>query len=149
MTAAELDRAVFQRVFGYLAAPGVNVPRFSADYDMATAILRHVEEALRPLTVEAKRRETTDPRLAWEVNIRIKRGPSGAGAPNSKTGKVVRPSRVRIPPSPFKSNPGYTIQPPDPCALITRIGRLNCALGARRRAPTSVLRRPGFTARRS
>jgi len=33
--AAELDRAVFQRVFGYLAAPGVDVPPFTAHWDMA------------------------------------------------------------------------------------------------------------------
>src|SRR5262249_34745041 len=56
----ELDRAVFQRVFGYLAAPGVKVPRFS---------------------IEVKRRATTDPRLAWEVNIRTGResGYGGSG----------------------------------------------------------------------
>ena len=60
-------------MFGYLAARGVNVPRFSADWDMTTAILRHAEEAWRPLSIEVKRRETTDPRLAGEVNIRTGR----------------------------------------------------------------------------
>ena len=47
-----------------VAAPGVNVPLFSADFDMATAILRDVEEAWRPLSIEVKRRGTTDSRLA-------------------------------------------------------------------------------------
>lgn len=32
-----------------------------------SALLRHVEEACRPLSIEVKRRETTDPRLAWDV----------------------------------------------------------------------------------
>src|SRR5581483_5077398 len=52
----ETDREVFRRVFGYLPAPGVRVPRFTSDWDMATAVLRHVEEAWRPLSVEVKRR---------------------------------------------------------------------------------------------
>ncbi len=67
------DRDVFQRVFGYLAVPGVTVPRFTRDWDMATAVLRHVEEAWRPLAVEVKQRPTTDPRLRWEVTIRTGR----------------------------------------------------------------------------
>ena len=81
--AAELDRAVFQRMFGYLAAPGVKVPRFTADWDMATAILRHVEEAWRPLSIAVKRRGTTDPSLAWEAMIRTGRdgGYGGSGPP--------------------------------------------------------------------
>jgi len=71
--------AVFQRVFGYLAAPGVNVSRFTEDWDMMTAILRHVEEAWRPHSIEVKRRDTTDPQLAWEAMTRTGRE-SGYGA---------------------------------------------------------------------
>src|SRR5262249_59050171 len=55
--AAEPDRAVFQRVFGYLAAPGVKVPRFTEDWEMATAIPLHVEEAWRPLSTRMGRRQ--------------------------------------------------------------------------------------------
>jgi hypothetical protein len=66
----DLDAEVFRRVFGYLPAPGVNVPRFSRDWDMATAILSHVWEAWRPLSIDVRQRPTTDPGLAWEVNIR-------------------------------------------------------------------------------
>jgi hypothetical protein len=86
--AAELDRAVFQRVFGYLAAPGVKVPSFTYDWDMATDILRHVEEAWRPLSIEVERRDTTDPRLAWDVLIRTGRG-SGYGGMGPTRGVAI------------------------------------------------------------
>jgi hypothetical protein len=66
----DLDAEVFRRVFGYLPAPGVKVPRFSSDWDMATAVLSHVREAWRPLSIDVRQRPTTDPVLAWEVNIR-------------------------------------------------------------------------------
>ena len=63
--------------------PQLNVPRFAADYDMATAILRHVEEAWRLLAIEVKRWETTDPLLAWDVMIRT--GPNGGYAGSGPT----------------------------------------------------------------
>jgi len=48
---------------------------------MATAILRHIEGAWRPLSIEVKRRETTDASLAGEALIRTGResGYGGAG----------------------------------------------------------------------
>ena len=46
--AAELDREVFQRVFGYLALPGVKVPHLTEDAAMTDAVIDHVREAWRP-----------------------------------------------------------------------------------------------------
>ena len=76
--AAELDRAVFQRVFGYLAAPGVKVPRFTEDPDMTEAVIRHVEEAWRPQEFRIWRRRNAAQEFAVEAMIRT--GPnSGYG----------------------------------------------------------------------
>lgn len=67
--AADLDRRVFEKVFGYLPVPGVNVPRFTSDWDMATAVLRHIDEAWKPLGIEVQERPTTDEFLRWNVMI--------------------------------------------------------------------------------
>ena len=69
----ELDADVFRRVFGYLPAPGVNVPRFSRDWDMATAILSDVREAWRPLAINVEHLGGIDPGQEWHVRIRAGR----------------------------------------------------------------------------
>jgi len=43
-----LEREVFERVFGYRAALGVKVPRFTEDHDMMEAVINHIHEAWQP-----------------------------------------------------------------------------------------------------
>jgi hypothetical protein len=38
-----LEREVFERVFGYRAARGVKVPRFTEEHEVTEAVISHVE----------------------------------------------------------------------------------------------------------
>jgi len=40
-----LEREVFECVFGYRAAPGVKVPRFTAKHEMTEAVISQVEDS--------------------------------------------------------------------------------------------------------
>jgi hypothetical protein len=54
-----LEREVFERVFGYRAAPGVKVPRFTEAHEMAEAVISHIREAWHPQEFRAWRRRVT------------------------------------------------------------------------------------------
>ena len=71
-----LEREVFQRVFGYLAAPGVKVPRFTEDSDMTDAVISHVHEAWRPQEFRIWRR--LDAAADWAVEALIRTGRNSA-----------------------------------------------------------------------
>ena len=65
--AAELERAVFERVFGYLAVPGV--PQFTDDSQMTDAVIDHIREAWRPQEVRIWRRRNAAQEFAVEATI--------------------------------------------------------------------------------
>ena len=79
--AAELERAVFERVFGYLAVPGVKIPHFTDDPAMTEAVIDHVREAWRPQEFRIWRRRNAAQEFAVEAMIRTgpERGYGGAG----------------------------------------------------------------------
>src|SRR5438270_14080058 len=65
-----LEREVFERVFGYRAARGVNVPRFTEDHDMTEAVISHVREAWQPQEFRIWRRRNAAQEWAVEALIR-------------------------------------------------------------------------------
>jgi hypothetical protein len=75
-----LEREVFERVLGYLAARGVQVPRFTEDHAMTEAVISHVHEAWEPLEFPIWRRRDSDQSGAVEALIRT--GPNSAYAGN-------------------------------------------------------------------
>jgi hypothetical protein len=76
-----LEREVFERVFGYLAAPGVKVPRFTEDHEMTEAVISHIQDAWKPQDFRVWRRIDADAGCAVEAMIRIgaEGGYSGSG----------------------------------------------------------------------
>src|SRR5262249_59286839 len=61
---------VLVRAFGYLAAPGVPVPRFTEDPEMTEAVIDHIREAWRPQEVRIWRRRNAAQEFAVEAMIR-------------------------------------------------------------------------------
>src|SRR5438045_4728567 len=62
-----LEREVFERVFGYRAARGVKVPRFTDDHEMTEAVISHVEEAWQPQEFRIWRRRNAAQEWAVEA----------------------------------------------------------------------------------
>src|SRR2546421_10942174 len=84
-----LEREVFERVFGYRAAPGVKVPRFTEDQQMTEAVISHVREAWQPQEFRVWRRRNAASEFAVEAMIRT--GPtSGYGGSRPTRGVAVR-----------------------------------------------------------
>ena len=67
---------VFERVFGYRAAPGVKVPRFTEDHEMTEAVIDHIQEAWQPREFRVWRR--MDAGSDWAVEAMIRTGPQSA-----------------------------------------------------------------------
>src|SRR4051794_18416090 len=65
-----LEREVFERVFGYRAAPRVKVPRFTEDHEMTESVISHVHEAWQPQEFRVWRRIDSDAGCAVEAIIR-------------------------------------------------------------------------------
>jgi len=65
-----VEREVFERVFGYRAAPGMKVPRFTDDHEMTEAVISHVEEAWKPREFRIWRRRNAAQEFAVEAMIR-------------------------------------------------------------------------------
>ena len=83
-----LEREVFERVFGYRAAPGVKVPRFTEDQEMTEAVISHVREAWQPQEFHVWRRRDADSSFA--VGAMIRTGPtSGCGGSGPTRGVAV------------------------------------------------------------
>jgi hypothetical protein len=76
-----LAREVFERIFGYRAARGVKVPRFTEDHEMTEAVISHVQEAWLPQEFRIWRLRNAAQEFAVEALIRTgtQRGYSGAG----------------------------------------------------------------------
>jgi hypothetical protein len=76
-----LEREVFERVFGYRAAPGVSVARFTEDHEMTEAVISHIGEAWKPQEFRVWRRLDADAGCAAEAMIRTgaRGGYSGFG----------------------------------------------------------------------
>jgi hypothetical protein len=66
-----LERDVFQRVFGYRAAAGVKVPRFTEDYEMTQAVIRHVDAAWEPRSFQVWSRPDADGEWVTEAVIAV------------------------------------------------------------------------------
>jgi len=100
-----LEREVFERVFGYCAAPAVKVPRLTEDHEMTEAVISHIQGAWRPQEFRVWRRLDTDAGCAVEAMIRTgaQGGYSGAGPTRgvavcraaNRDREWERPSRVR------------------------------------------------------
>ena len=78
-----LEREIFDRVFGYLAAPGVKVPRFTEDHAMTEAVIDHVRERWRPSEFRICRRRDIDETCSVEAFIVT--GPNSGYAGNGPT----------------------------------------------------------------
>src|SRR4051794_35444707 len=71
-----LEREVFKRVFGYRAARGVKVPRFTEDHEMTDAVISHIQEGWQPQEFRIWRRLDAEAGCAVEAMIRT--GPQSA-----------------------------------------------------------------------
>src|SRR5437764_7679534 len=78
-----MEREVFERVFGYRAARGVKVPRFTDDHEMTEAVISHVEEAWQPKEFRIWRRRNAA--QEWAVEALIRTGPASSYAGTGPT----------------------------------------------------------------
>jgi hypothetical protein len=117
-SARALERAVFERVFGYRAVPGVKVPRFTEDRDMTEAVIRHIDAAWEPRSFQVWSRPKAD--REWMTEAVIAVGFSVFCGSGPTKGIAVCRAATRLA---AKRAPQWVLpDPPDLSALFPRIG---------------------------
>src|SRR5438270_12984992 len=89
----ELEREVFQGIFGYRAIRGVKAPRFTEESEITQAVIIHVEGARKPQEFRVWRR--LDGGAGCAVEALIRTGPQSAyGGSGPTRGVAVCPAAL-------------------------------------------------------